>query len=839
METPIPRTRRQLPEKIGRYRVVGRIGKGAMGIVYSAYDDVMERSVAIKVMMADVQDDPETSTRFFREAHAAGQLLHRNIITIFDLGDDDGRPYIVMELLDGQILSDYLKRPEGLELEDKVALMLQVCDGLRLAHGKGIFHRDIKPGNLLVTNAGDLKILDFGIARLATSSMTMSGLIVGTPDYMSPEQACGREVDQRADIFSAGAVFYLMLTGRKPFAAPDLPAVLMKVQNEDPLPIRETEAPPSLAAAVMKALAKSVDARYQTVAELIADLHRVSRELARETGRLGDQARRQFEAAEALAAELQELRRQLGVHTDHDDSWSLDALARSQFPVLADWLNGGKADALYCSAAQSVVHDATTIYQSLADETSALRQAIADVQAGAAAAEAGEWLQALTYFDAVANAVPACAGARDEGNRLRRLIAEKQAADDRRRALLDEAAAAAARADWSAVSALAESVLASDSQNPDALALRQAAATAVSAEARRRRQQCEQLLARAEQLARKGRYDDADRAINEAGTIDPESRTVAEVAERVRTARLDAERASERERRAAEVIAAARTTFNQGDRTQAIAALRALLEDDPQAAGAAATLRDLSALAARLEAEQQRRAQAAEQAQAAEAALSADQPDQALTLARNALGLAGDDQLARKIQGLATARLRELKAAKERQDQIDQLVERARTHLERRKYDSARDQARSAAALAPSDERIQALLAAINEAEAKANEEERQEREARQRQKAAAPMLVLAHAAEAAQDLARAAWLAENALALSPECTEAREIMQRAQARLSAEPELADETVNVTSGAKRKADIEDTVTLVPEEPAWRRLAGLVRSWIHSAHREGA
>ncbi len=232
-----------------------------MGVVYSAYDDVMERPVAIKVMMADIQDDPETSTRFHREAHAAGQLIHRNIVTIFDLGEDDGRPFIVMELIEGQSLGDYLKRPDGVQLEDKVDLMVQVCDGLRVAHAKGIFHRDIKPGNLFVTRSGDLKVLDFGIARLASSSMTMSGLIMGTPDYMSPEQACGREVDQRSDIFSAGGVFYFMLTGRKPFAAPDLPAVLMKVQNEDPLPIRETETPTALAGAVMKALGKSPDAR--------------------------------------------------------------------------------------------------------------------------------------------------------------------------------------------------------------------------------------------------------------------------------------------------------------------------------------------------------------------------------------------------------------------------------------------------------------------------------------------------------------------------------------------------------------------------------------------------
>ena len=839
METPIPRTRRPLPEKIGRYRVVGRLGKGAMGIVYSAYDDVMERSVAVKVMMADVQDDPETSARFYREAHAAGQLLHRNIITIFDLGDDDGRPYIVMELLEGEILGDYLKRPEGVPLEDKVALMLQVCDGLRLAHSKGIFHRDIKPGNLLVTNTGDLKILDFGIARLATSSMTMSGLIVGTPDFMSPEQACGREVDQRADIFSAGAVFYLMLTGRKPFAAPDLPAVLMKVQNEEPLPIRDSEAPPALAAAVARALAKSPEARYQTVAELIVDLNRVARDLAIETARLGDQARQHYEAAEALAAERLQLRRELGIQIDGEESWLLDALARGEYPAVAEWLRGGKADALYRGAAQAVVRDASAITQSLQDECSGLRQAIAGLQAGAAAATAGDWLGALDHYDAVASAVPACVRARDEANRLRRLIAEKQAADDRRRALIEEAKAAAAREEWSAVIMLSENVLATAADNADALALREAAATAMSAAVRRRRQQCEQLLARADQFARKGRYDDADRAIEQARALEPNAPIVSEMAERVHGARLDAERASERERRAAAVIAGARTTFNQGNRGQAIADLRALLAEDAAAPGVDAALRDLTALAERLQAAEQRRAQAAELARAADAALNADDPEKALTLSRDALLLASDDELARKVQGLATARLRELKAARERQQQIAQLMQRARTLLERKKFGTAREQARSAVALAPADDQIHALLAAIDEAEARANEEERLEREARQRNKAAAPVLALAKSAEAAQDLARAAWLAENALALDPGCAEAQEIRQRAQARLSAEPELADDTVNTTSSARRPADAEDTVTLVPEEPAWRKLAGLVRSWVYSGRREGA
>src|SRR5687767_1355287 len=220
--TPMqPERRPSFPPTIGRYRIIGRLGKGAMGVVYRAVDDVMGRPVAIKVMMADLEEDPETSARFYREAQVAGQLAHRNVITIFDMGDDGGRPFIVMELIDGYSLADYLKRPETAALEVRVELMRQLGDGLHAAHQRSVYHRDVKPGNLLVRSDGVLKILDFGIARLASSNMTASGLIVGTPDYMSPEQARGQEVDQRSDIFSAGAVCYFILTGRNPFAAPN------------------------------------------------------------------------------------------------------------------------------------------------------------------------------------------------------------------------------------------------------------------------------------------------------------------------------------------------------------------------------------------------------------------------------------------------------------------------------------------------------------------------------------------------------------------------------------------------------------------------------------------
>jgi serine/threonine protein kinase len=225
------RPRRSLPERIGRYQVVERIGRGAMGVVYRAHDAAMGRDVALKVLTADLEDDPDIRTRFHREAQAAASLSHPNIITIFDVGEDTERFYIVMELLRGMTLREFLKQADA-SLPRKLDLMSQLCAGLGSAHSASIYHRDIKPGNIFVRADGILKILDFGVARLASSSMTAAGFIVGTPDYMSPEQARGENIDGRSDIFSLGGVLYFMLTGRKPFPALELPGLFHQIQND-------------------------------------------------------------------------------------------------------------------------------------------------------------------------------------------------------------------------------------------------------------------------------------------------------------------------------------------------------------------------------------------------------------------------------------------------------------------------------------------------------------------------------------------------------------------------------------------------------------------------------
>ena len=269
------------PQQIGRYRIVERIGKGAMGMVYAADDETLGRRVAVKVMVADLEEEPESRERFYREARITGQLAHQNIVTVFDLGEHQGHPFLVMELLDGLPLTEYLHTPAAEPLDVKIDLMMQMCRGLQAAHRGGVIHRDIKPSNVFVERRA-LKILDFGVARLASSTLTATGLSLGTPEYMSPEQAQGRQVDARSDIFSAAGVFHFMLTGRSPFQSSDLPKVLHAVIHDDPAPLTEAHAPDGLRRILVKALQKSPTERYQHCDEMLADLERIQRGSASE-----------------------------------------------------------------------------------------------------------------------------------------------------------------------------------------------------------------------------------------------------------------------------------------------------------------------------------------------------------------------------------------------------------------------------------------------------------------------------------------------------------------------------------------------------------------------------
>ncbi len=275
--TRLNRSEVEIGSHIDRYRLVERIGGGVMTHVFTAYDERLDRTVALKFIAAEMLDEPETRERFHREGRITAGLRHPNIVTVLEVGDDTGRPYIVMELLKGLPLGDYLQANAPLALKALVDLIAQLYQGLQVAHAQDAVHRDIKPSNCFVQDDGVLKILDFGLARMQSSTLTARGNVVGTPAYMSPEQAEGRQVDARSDIFSAAGVAYFMLTGRAPFAAPDLPRTLQALLYDEPAPITETPVPDALRRVLSKAMAKSPDDRYQHCAEVLRDLNEVRR----------------------------------------------------------------------------------------------------------------------------------------------------------------------------------------------------------------------------------------------------------------------------------------------------------------------------------------------------------------------------------------------------------------------------------------------------------------------------------------------------------------------------------------------------------------------------------
>ena len=261
---------------IGRYRILGELGRGAMGIVYEAADDLLGRPVAIKTinMSADLAERADHEARFLQEAKAAGGLSHPNVVTVYDVGREKDLLYMAMELLDGEELRDVLARG-NLPLATAVDIAAQVAEGLAFAHERGVVHRDIKPSNIMVMRAWTVKIMDFGIARIRTSDIkTQTGLRLGSPRYMAPEQLLGQGVDRRADIFALGVVLYEMLAGIAPFGGDDVQEVMFRVASFDPpAPSRINPAVPTvLDLIVARAIAKDPARRYQDAQELAGDL---------------------------------------------------------------------------------------------------------------------------------------------------------------------------------------------------------------------------------------------------------------------------------------------------------------------------------------------------------------------------------------------------------------------------------------------------------------------------------------------------------------------------------------------------------------------------------------
>jgi serine/threonine-protein kinase len=297
-----------LGKKIGKYEVLERVGQGAMGVVYKARDPLMRRVVAIKTMSSEIATEPELHERFFREAQSAGNLSHRNIITIYELGEEGRRPFIAMEFLAGEDLKTKLDRRAKLSLEDRLRWMRETMEGLAHAHRKEVIHRDIKPANIFITREGETKILDFGLARLTSSVATKSGLVMGTPSYMSPEQVRGEKLDNRSDLFSAGATFYELLTFRKPFPGDSIHGVFFKILEGAPEPIPKASpwVPEELVGIVMKTIAKDRETRYASADAVLADLQRIEASLPEKKRALRVEAMGELGRVESLEAKYRQ-----------------------------------------------------------------------------------------------------------------------------------------------------------------------------------------------------------------------------------------------------------------------------------------------------------------------------------------------------------------------------------------------------------------------------------------------------------------------------------------------------------------------------------------------------
>ena len=258
--------------KLGKYEIRRELGRGAMGIVYEGFDPFIERAVAIKTIqksLIDKSDAPDILGRFRREAQAAGRLTHPNIVSVYEYGDDGDVAFIAMEYIVGTELKERFDGTAKFELSDSTRIMAQLLDALEYSHSHGVVHRDIKPSNILITKDGQVKIADFGIAKIESSELTQVGTVMGTPSYMSPEQFMGQLVDSRSDIYSAGVILYQLLTGERPFTGSNMTVIMNKVMNQAPpsLDMFNPNLPKALHKVVKRAMEKNPEDRFQSAKE--------------------------------------------------------------------------------------------------------------------------------------------------------------------------------------------------------------------------------------------------------------------------------------------------------------------------------------------------------------------------------------------------------------------------------------------------------------------------------------------------------------------------------------------------------------------------------------------
>src|SRR6185436_5710802 len=539
-----------VPKTIGDYEIFEEIGHGGMGTLYRARDPRIGRDLAIKLLRSGMED-PEMRERFVREARAAGKLKHGNIVTIFELGEHDGMPFIAMEYVQGQTLAALLKQKPNLLLMRKLQMMDQVCAGLHYAHRMGIVHRDIKPANLMIDDEGTMKILDFGIARMGTSKITHTGVVIGTLNYMSPEQMKGQPTDPRSDIFSIGAVFYEMLSYRSPFAGDAPSTVMHKVLygHPDQLEMFCPNLDPSLVAIVARCLEKQPADRYPDLAAVRTALGGVMNLL-------------QASGAETVLEVTRPVSGPIPPEPPRKD--------RDKAPS-SDRKDGASMDRVRARAEQTRTRQ---LMQHLENAQRAFEQGSFDLVLASCE-------QALVLDPSNPQAIEIEARARAE-------------VDRQAHTRLTEARAEVDRGALTAASMLVDQVLSLSPELPDAHAVRQLidearVRLAIEQErARERSRALAQCCADAERHLARGSFDAASEAVQRAFALDATHQPAIDVKEKIAKAVADREAAgkAEAEARTRKAIEEARKRFGAGDRFGAFAMLEDLAQNQPAAASA-------------------------------------------------------------------------------------------------------------------------------------------------------------------------------------------------------------------------------------------------------------
>ena len=492
-----------VPNKIGRYDVIEMIGKGGMGVVYRAKDPALDRFVAIKIMTINYADCPDLLQRFYREAKATAFLQHPNIVTVYELGEHEGNPYFAMEYLEGASLDVLLRSGEQITLLQKIEIIVQTCQGLAYAHQRGIIHRDIKPGNIMVLKDGMVKIVDFGIARVGDTNFTRSGQFMGSLSYMSPEQLNEKlQIDQRTDVYSAGVVLYQMFTKKVPFEAESTAATLLKILNEPPPPFSRLlpDYVPEIEAITMKALVKDRDQRFPSVDDLAFELTQVR-----------DRFRSRMVDSHMQRAQL------LLQHNNLNEA--SDAL----FEVLKLDKQNTKAASLLRTLRKQIEREQS------AERARQLREN------AEAALQRKEFDLALAYLEQAISL--------DTTNvdlqQLRNRVYTAKSESEHLRQLRKQADEALVLRKWDQALALLDQAAAIDDSNPELIELRNSI--------RRSRTQRAEGLRRAEQARRAGDLTEAKLALEEVLALDPADSTAKalnaivskEIAERAKRKRLD------------------------------------------------------------------------------------------------------------------------------------------------------------------------------------------------------------------------------------------------------------------------------------------------------------